>query len=748
MEIDPKIISEATWLFWEVIVKDIIKKSTSTAWKRFKHHEAKQKYQKRVKEIYSTMRVLYKLETVSLNDYYVDLFILEEPEAYRRYGVDYLESNFNETIGFYNRSNRSDAFLIANEYNLLFVLGKPGAGKTTLLKYLATLAAEEKIGKVPIFISFNSWAYSEKNLFEFIIEQFDICGFPDAEMFIEQLLKKGNALILFDGLDEISDEGNVRGKMIHELENLVTKYKDNKFIITCRNAANDYKFTGFTYVEIADLTDIQVSVFVKKWFSSPTKATNFLTELTKEENQSLKELSHNPLLLGMLCFVFEETSSFPPKRGLVYKEAIEALTKRWDKEQGVQRDKIPGFSPGVEKKLLSYLAYEYFLENKVFFEQYDIEKKIEKNFEIFSGINVENEDILNAIEIQHGLLARRARHVYTFSHLTFQEYFTAQYILDRLDTNRNLMDDLFTRLYNQRWREVFPLVASLISDPNSFFEKFITQIREPIKKDKVLTRIIKNINEFAETVRGKGDIINARMRAIALTVSVGRMILIVQKTANKRASKMAHKVLSLLNTDETVIDLPTARETAQVISMGLVNKGKNRDKINKTIKLAAEYANQTDFDMGHSYNAPIFNLDNIRAQLRGHLKIADEKLTQETRENIQYALEKSLLIDTALRISLDFKPKITENFVASMNGFEFPKTFATEEEWSIFKKNILQSLFPEFGERILELKEDHLPVLEQFIKGNIFLLDCLQQSKTIDYFDYVFTITPLRFQRK
>jgi len=347
MEIDPKIISEATWLFWEVIVKDIIKKSTSTAWKRFKHHEAKQKYQKRVKEIYSTMRVLYKLETVSLNDYYVDLFILEEPEAYRRYGVDYLESNFNETIGFYNRSNRSDAFLIANEYNLLFVLGKPGAGKTTLLKYLATLAAEEKIGKVPIFISFNSWAYSEKNLFEFIIEQFDICGFPDAEMFIEQLLKKGNALILFDGLDEISDEGNVRGKMIHELENLVTKYKDNKFIITCRNAANDYKFTGFTYVEIADLTDIQVSVFVKKWFSSPTKATNFLTELTKEENQSLKELSHNPLLLGMLCFVFEETSSFPPKRGLVYKEAIEALTKRWDKEQGVQRDKIPGFSPGV-----------------------------------------------------------------------------------------------------------------------------------------------------------------------------------------------------------------------------------------------------------------------------------------------------------------------------------------------------------------------------------------------------------------
>jgi len=744
MNIDPQLLAEgAAWVWNE------FKPLANSLWRRFQFPEAKQKYQNRVKELYSTMRVLDKLETVFLNDHYVDLFVLEEPEAYRRYGIGQLESSFDEVAGFYHRGNRSEALLVTKEYNRLFVLGKPGAGKTTFLKYLASLAAEEKIDKVPIFVSFNSWAYSEKNLFDYIVEQFDICSFPDAERFVELLLEKGKALILFDGLDEVSEEGSQRGKMIHELENLVKKHQDNKYIITCRNAANDYKFDGFIYVEIADLTDFQVSIFVKKWFDeNPSKAPEFLRELAKEEHQSLKELSHNPLLLGMLCFVFEVTSSFPPKRGMVYREAIDALTKRWDKERGVQRDKILGFSPQSEKKLLTYLAYEYFLENKIFFEQGDIEKKIEKHFRILSGINVESEDILAAIEIQHGLLAQRARRVYTFSHLTFQEYFTAQYILDQLDTKRSLLDDLFTRLNNQRWRDVFPLIAGLIPTPDIFFEKFIVQIREPIKKDKVLTRNIKNIDVFSETLQGSGDIIAARMRAMALTTSAGRIIHIIQNVANKRASRMARRVLSLLNMDESIINLSKAQEIAEIISMGLTGQGKNRDKINKIIKLAAKHADQTDFDMDTTYQSSTVDLDKIRLTLREQLKIADETLIQDTRTNIQYTLEKNLVIDTSLRITLDFKPNIIGEFVAKIKELEFPKTFATKEEWNIFKKNILQSIFPVFWGEMLELKEEHLSVLEQFIKGNIFLLDCLQQAEATDYLDCVFTINHLPVQGK
>lgn len=151
----------------------------------FTGREAERKYKDRLKELYSTMRVIFKAETLPLNDLYVDLFVLEEPEAFRRYGIDYLESGFEDTSGFFSRGERSSARHVVSQKENLFVLGKPGAGKTTLLKYLTTLACEEKINKVPIFISFNNWAMSQKELIEFIVEQFDICGFPDAKSFID-----------------------------------------------------------------------------------------------------------------------------------------------------------------------------------------------------------------------------------------------------------------------------------------------------------------------------------------------------------------------------------------------------------------------------------------------------------------------------------------------------------------------------------------------------------------------------------
>jgi predicted NACHT family NTPase len=751
MEIDPKVILEAlgvgkigAWA-WKEFGKDIALKGAGSIWLHFKYDGAKKKYQDKVKKLYSTMRVLYKHESVSLDSQYVDLFILEEPEAYRRYGVDFLESNFDETVRFYDRSNRTEAVVVVNERDRLFVLGKPGAGKTTFLKKLASLAAnEKKIDRVPIFVSLNSLAYSQKNLFDYIVNEFDVCGFPNAEKFIESILEKGKAIILFDGLDEIGREDSRQGQIIHEIENLIRQYHENKFIITCRNAANDYRFENFTYVEIADFTDYQVGAFVDKWFADdPEKSKKFQEDLGKDEHQNLKELTHNPLLLGMLCLVFDETSYFPTKRGVIYRDAIEALMKKWDKERGVQREKISGFTPSFEKKLLEFLAYEYLIENKIFFEKYGVVKKIDSGVLGRKNVVAESEDILDAIEAQHGLLIQRAEHVYSFSHLTFQEYFVAQYIVDRLETDQEALDNLFKYLYNPRWREVFPLVASLVEIPDAFFRSFVLLIQKPIKRNKLLNSMINRVDELSHELQVPGDIITSRMRTIALVVSINKIIRIVRKVASHRSLMLTRRMLQLLDLDEMDISLEKASEAVRIILDSSVGKGEDRKRLNKVLMLSIKKTSRFSDDF---YTRQISNdeLEKVRITLRDELRKSDKIATKQIIDRIKYELDERLYIGISLRVVLSFMPGFVGEFMRYVEEIDFPRTFADENDWRLYLKKLIHSVIPGFDEQEVELKEEYEADLEKFMQSNIFLLDCLRQADVTNYWNYVFLVRPYK----
>ena len=65
--------------------------------------------------------------------------------------------------------------------------------------------------------------------------------------------------------------------------------------------------------------------------------------------------------------------------------------------------------------------------------------------------------MLGAIERQQGILVERATDIYSFSHLTLQEYLTAFHIVDaRLEA-----EVIEQHLTDERWREVFLLMAGL-----------------------------------------------------------------------------------------------------------------------------------------------------------------------------------------------------------------------------------------------------------------------------------------------
>ncbi len=262
------------------------------------------------------------------------------------------------------------------------------------------------------------------------------------------------------------------------LEFLSRKFADklynNHFIVTCRIAAKEYTFDKFIEVEVADFDEQQIYTFSKNWFDlkDPLKSEQFIGKLIA--NQAIKELASNPLLLTLLCLIFGESNSFSSNRSQLYKEGISILLKKWDAERLIERAQIyQNLSPPRKEDLLSHIANITFERKDYFFKARDVESYISEYIRNLpdaridlEALRLDSEAVLKSIEAQHGLLIERAKGIYSFSHLTFQEYFIARKIVtvsDPLALSEGLY--LFVEhITERRWIEVFLLAVGMLAN--------------------------------------------------------------------------------------------------------------------------------------------------------------------------------------------------------------------------------------------------------------------------------------------
>jgi predicted NACHT family NTPase len=189
------------------------------AWNKTSWKDAAENYRGEMQRLYSTMRIIGMAEPVALADIFTDAYLLDKPSAWRRYNIDELKHQV-QSEGEQRREQRHDALDLIRRHECLMILGKPGAGKTTLMKHLVLQCTTGRFDAVPIFVGLKDWADSNLALMPFLQNQFTICAFPDAQPFIEQILKVGKALVLFDGLDEVNLEQGARERIIREVRDL------------------------------------------------------------------------------------------------------------------------------------------------------------------------------------------------------------------------------------------------------------------------------------------------------------------------------------------------------------------------------------------------------------------------------------------------------------------------------------------------------------------------------------------------
>ncbi|NJK57259.1 MAG: NACHT domain-containing NTPase [Pleurocapsa sp. SU_5_0] len=406
-------------------------------------------------------------------------------------------------------------------HNKLILLGKPGAGKTTFLQHLALqcIRGHFKPDFIPVLIFLRTFVVQARECQDFSLLGYLERFWRNYNLSLEQittLLQQGKVLILLDGLDEIPPE--YEQEICQQIQQFSQLYYQNSLVITCRLAGQQYHFNGFTYVELADFNPTQVEIFADKWFiatandaqTGQTKAQQFLEQLQHKHNQAIRELVTTPVLLNLICSVFQERLSFPDKRARLYQEGLDILLVRWDRSRGIERDcTYHNLSLPNKIKLLSQIAAVNFEQGNYFFETNSLLQIIADYLvTLFNSQNdpetlrLDSEAILRAIEVQHGLLIERARGIYSFSHLTFQEYLTARKIasISNSEELNYSLQQLATQITNIRWHEIILLTASLLPNVDYLMQQLKIQIDLILAKDSQLQEFLQFIDQKTQAL--------------------------------------------------------------------------------------------------------------------------------------------------------------------------------------------------------------------------------------------------------
>ncbi|MGK7879898.1 MAG: NACHT domain-containing NTPase, partial [Crocosphaera sp.] len=233
------------------------------------------------------------------------------------------------------------------EHQKIVFLGDPGAGKSSLLQYLALDWAEKEPSErasfpIPLLIELRIYARDkDENKCDNFLDFFHQGNlfYHLNKLALESQLKKGQAIALFDGLDEVF-EPKLREKIVTDIKRFSIDYPEVKIILTSRwlgYKAEEFINADFEHFMLQDLDQNQIDYFIQRWhhlaFQNRDDKTLKQERLQKaiKESKAIRELAGNPLLLTMMA-ILNRTQELPRDRPKLYERASEVLLHQWDFE--------------------------------------------------------------------------------------------------------------------------------------------------------------------------------------------------------------------------------------------------------------------------------------------------------------------------------------------------------------------------------------------------------------------------------
>lgn len=358
------------------------------------------------------------------------------------------------------------------------LIGNPGSGKTTTFRWIAIQIArgyqiyDKK--RVAIYLAVRDLNVTtkiskdnvseRKPILDGIRRHLDSLGIDQLDTVMSMLLQTGRCVILIDGLDETEPEE--QDAILQEMAIMHTRWPGCLICVSARPYSLGKAMPGFTKWETLSLSLQDRVTFVRKWFSHVDASKGERLILRCRSTPSLLDLGSSPLLLSIVCALFDHDLDIPSDPGELYGRAIEGMLGAWDAFRNIaRRTPLASLSLRMRIALISSLAYDMFEKSKIVFSHRDVDasgciKRIARTARVPVPVS---EDVLTTLYNDFGVLVERSPGLYSFSHLTMQEYLVGRHIVD----NRQEIT-LAARAGNPEWHEVIRVVARLLPQADEF----------------------------------------------------------------------------------------------------------------------------------------------------------------------------------------------------------------------------------------------------------------------------------------
>ena len=237
-----------------------------------------------------------------------------------------------------------------------------------------------------------------------------------------------NKALILDGFDEIDNDH--RHIIEQEILDLSNNNNGIRIIISSRFDARFSSWNEFYTYTIQPLDKNAALELVDKLDYDENIKKKFIDELDRKLFQTHTSFASNPLLLTLMLLTYEQIAEIPNKIHIFYEQAFLTLFTKHDSFKSIyKRNIMSKLSADDFKKILEIFCLYSYCERRYYFTNDEIIRCLEKSIEV-SNLNVQVNDFLSDL-LDAVCILQRDGLGFTFTHRSFQEYFTASFLVNK-----------------------------------------------------------------------------------------------------------------------------------------------------------------------------------------------------------------------------------------------------------------------------------------------------------------------------